>query len=341
MEDAAPRVDMVGISKSFPGVRALDCVDFRLNAGEVHALLGENGAGKSTLIKIITGALRQDAGEIRIDGRPVILDGPAAARTHGISTVYQEVNLVPTLSVTKNLTLERQPRRFGLVSWREAGKRARQRLARLNIDIDVERPLGSYSVAIQQLVAIARALEEDTRLLLLDEPTASLDAREVELLFRIMRDLQRQRIAIVFVTHFIEQVYAIADRISVLRNGQLVGTSVLRNGQLVGTARTAELPRRELISLMLGRELEAADSARASPAPPAAGEPLLAAAGLGRRRCVAPFDLTLRAGEVVGLAGLLGSGRTETAKLVFGAVRSDTGRVRMDGRAIAGRSPRH
>jgi monosaccharide-transporting ATPase len=329
MEDAVPRVDTVGISKAFPGVRALDAVDFRLNAGEVHALLGENGAGKSTLIKIITGALRQDTGEIRIDGHRVHFDGPAAARRHGISTVYQEVNLVPTLSVAKNLTLERQPRRFGLVSWREAAKRARQRLARLSIDIDVERPLGSYSVAIQQLVAIARALEDDTRLLLLDEPTASLDAREVALLFQIMRDLKRQGIAIVFVTHFIDQVYAIADRIS-----------VLRNGQLVGTAPTTALPRLELISLMLGRELEAADSVRATPATPAAGEPLLAVEGLGRRRYVDAFNLTLRAGEVVGLAGLLGSGRTETAKLVFGAVRSDTGRVCMDGRPIAARSPR-
>ncbi len=321
---------MVGISKNFPGVRALESVDFRLHAGEVHALLGENGAGKSTLIKIMAGALRQDSGEIRIDGRPVDLDSPAAARARGVSTVYQEVNLVPTLSVTKNLTLERQPRRFGLISWREADRRARQRLARLNIDIDVARPLGSYSIAIQQLVAIARALEDDTQLLVLDEPTASLDAREVALLFQIMRDLKRQGIAIVFITHFIDQVYAIADRIS-----------VLRNGRLVGTAPTTELPRLELISLMLGRELELADSTRASTmAATPAGEPLLRVEGLGRRRYMEPFDLTLRAGEVVGLAGLLGSGRTETAKLVFGAVRSDAGRVRMDGKPIAGRSPR-
>jgi simple sugar transport system ATP-binding protein len=329
-EAAALRIEMVGISKNFPGVRALESVDFRLHAGEVHALLGENGAGKSTLIKIMAGALRQDSGEIRIDGRPVDLDSPAAARARGVSTVYQEVNLVPTLSVTKNLTLERQPRRFGLISWREADRRARQRLARLNIDIDVARPLGSYSIAIQQLVAIARALEDDTQLLVLDEPTASLDAREVALLFQIMRDLKRQGIAIVFITHFIDQVYAIADRIS-----------VLRNGRLVGTAPTTELPRLELISLMLGRELELADSTRASTmAATPAGEPLLRVEGLGRRRYMEPFDLTLRAGEVVGLAGLLGSGRTETAKLVFGAVRSDAGRVRMDGKPIAGRSPR-
>ena len=173
---------MLGVSKAFPGVRALERVDFRVEAGEVHALLGENGAGKSTLIKIMTGALRGDEGEIRIDGRPVEIGTPGQARALGIGTVYQEVNLVPTMSVTKNLTLGRQPRRFGLISWREARSHARERLKRLNIDIDVERPLGSYSVAVQQLVAIARALEEDTRVLVLDEPTASLDANETELL---------------------------------------------------------------------------------------------------------------------------------------------------------------
>ena len=222
-EAAPPRVELQGISKSFPGVRALENVDFRLNAGEVHALLGENGAGKSTLIKIMTGAVTRDAGKMLLDGEPVEFASPAEARALGISTVYQEVNLIPTLSVTKNLTLERQPRRYGLISWRQANERARERLKRLNLDIDVERPLASYSIAIQQLVAIARALEDDTRVLVLDEPTASLDAREVELLFGIMRDLKARGIAIVFITHFIDQVYQITDRISVLRNGRLVG----------------------------------------------------------------------------------------------------------------------
>lgn len=328
-QDSIPRVELRGISKAFPGVRALENVDLRLNAGEVHALLGENGAGKSTLIKIMTGALRRDAGEMRLDGRPVEFDNPAAARAQGISTVYQEVNLVPTLSVTKNLTLERQPRHFGLISWRDAQVRARQRLKRLNLDIDVERPLASYSIAIQQLIAIARALEDDTRVLVLDEPTASLDVREVEMLFRIVRDLKGRGIAIVFITHFIDQVYEIADRIS-----------VLRNGRLVGTAPTVELPRLKLISLMLGRELKEAGAQRWATTTQATGEPLLVAEGFGRRRYIAPLDLTLRAGEVVGLAGLLGSGRTETAKLIFGAVRADSGKVRLDGRAATLRSPR-
>ena len=327
-ETSAPRMELLGISKAFPGVRALEHVDFRLNAGEVHALLGENGAGKSTLIKIMTGALRRDAGEIRLDGRAVEIDTIGQARALGISTVYQEVNLVPTMSVTKNLTLERQPLRFGLISWRGARERARQRLKRLNLDINIERPLGSYSVAIQQLVAIARALEEDTRVLVLDEPTASLDTRETELLFEIVRDLKSHDIAIVFITHFIDQVYQIADRIS-----------VLRNGHLVGTATVAELPRLKLISLMLGRELEHAEARHATSASMAAGELILVAEGLGRRRTMAPFDLSLRAGEAVGLAGLLGSGRTETAKLMFGAVRADTGHLKLNGLPFPYHSP--
>jgi galactofuranose transport system ATP-binding protein len=327
-ENSTPRVELRGMTKSFPGVRALKNVDFRVAPGEVHALLGENGAGKSTLIKIMTGALGADAGEVRVDGQPVVITSPAEARRLGISAVYQEVNLIATLSVTKNLTLGRQPRRFGLISWREANTRARERLKRLNLEIDVEQPLGAYSIAVQQLVAIARALEDDTRVLVLDEPTASLDARETDLLFGILRDLKARGIAIVFITHFIDQVYAIAQRIS-----------VLRNGHLVGTAPTSELPRLELISLMLGRELQTGLNRRVSHAQ-VSGEPVLAVEALGRRRCIAPFDLSIHAGEVVGLAGLLGSGRTETAKLVFGALRPDSGKVKINGETVAIRSPR-
>ena len=243
-EAVTARIEMAGVSKAFPGVRALDKVDLRLLAGEVHALMGENGAGKSTLIKVLTGALRRDEGEIRLDGQPVEISTPGQARALGIGTVYQEVNLVPTMSVTKNLTLGRQPTKFGVISWRAARDVAKKRLQRLNIDIDIERPLGSYSVAIQQLVAIARALEDDTRVLVLDEPTASLDANETALLFQIVRDLKSRGIAIVFITHFIDQVYQIADRISVLRNGRLVGSAPI-----------GEMPPLKLISLMIGREL--------------------------------------------------------------------------------------
>ncbi len=241
-DNGTARVEMLGISKAFPGVRALEKVDLTLKAGEVHALLGENGAGKSTLIKVLTGALSADEGEIRLDGKPVTIHTTADAQTLGISTVYQEVNLIPTMTVTKNMTLERQSRSGGIISWRKSREIARQRLRRLNLDIDVERPLGSYSVAIQQLIAIARALEADTRVLVLDEPTASLDAAETQLLFQIVRDLKSQGIAIVFITHFIDQVYQISDRISVLRNGRLVGEAL-----------TAELPQVKLISMMIGR----------------------------------------------------------------------------------------
>ncbi len=321
------RVELTGISKSFAAMRALDRVDFRLYPGEVHALLGENGAGKSTLVKIMTGAQRTDEGEMKIDGQAVVINDTSGARQLGISTVYQEVNLVPTMSVAKNVTLERQPRRFGIINWREVRRLARARLARLNLDIDVDRALGSYSVAVQQLVAIARALEEGTRVLVLDEPTASLDANETRLLFDIIRQLKAQGIAIVFISHFLDQVYEISDRITVLRNGRLVGTGL-----------TADLPRRKLVSLMLGRELESIESQR--PLANAAGPTVLEAQGLGKRKWIAPFDLQLKAGEAVGLAGLLGSGRTETAKLVFGAVRADSGKLMLDGKPVSRTSPK-
>jgi monosaccharide-transporting ATPase len=320
---------MLGISKTFPGVRALEKVDLRLNAGEVHALLGENGAGKSTLIKVLTGALHAEEGEIRLDGKPVTINTTPEGQALGISTVYQEVNLIPTMSVTKNLTLERQVRSGRFISWRKSRELARQRLKRLNLDIDVERPLGSYSVAIQQLIAIARALEADTRVLVLDEPTASLDATETRLLFQIIRDLKSQGMAIVFITHFIDQVYEISDRISVLRNGRLVGEAL-----------TAELPQVKLISMMIGRELEQVEARLLGPAGQEKAEPILVAEGLGRKRTMEPFDLTLRPGEVVGLAGLLGSGRTETTKLMFGAIRADSGHLTLRGAPVARNSPR-
>jgi galactofuranose transport system ATP-binding protein len=319
---------MVGISKAFPGVRALDGVDFSVEAGEIHALMGENGAGKSTLIKILTGALRRDAGEIRLDGRAVDIHSTGDAQALGIGTVYQEVNLVPTMSVTKNLTLGRQPRRFGLIDWRGARRLARERLSRLNIDIDIERPLGAYSVAVQQLIAIARALEDDTKVLVLDEPTASLDANEVELLFGIMRDLKRRGIAMVFISHFIDQVYRISDRISVLRNGRRVGTED-----------AASLPQLKMISMMLGRELEQTEERLSSAESVVRGEPIVVAEGLGKRRMMAPFDLSIRPGEVVGLAGLLGSGRTEVAKLIFGAAKPDAGRLTVGGVPMTTHSP--
>ncbi len=324
-----PRVAMRGISKYFPGVTALDAVDFTLAPGEIHALLGENGAGKSTLIKVLTGVHAADAGSIELDGVAIAPTSPAAAQALGIATVYQEVNLVPTMTVAENLTLERQATRFGIVSWAKTRERARAALARLDLDLDVDRALGAYSLAVQQLVAIARALDRETRVLVLDEPTASLDAREVERLFGVLREIRGRGISIVFITHFIEQVYAVADRITVLRNGRFAGTGTLD-----------EVPRMRLVTMMLGRELDGhAASGRPEATFDPASAPVVATEGFGRSRCLEPIDLTVRAGEVVGLAGLLGSGRTETAKLVFGALHADRGAIRIDGRPVSLRSP--
>ena len=322
------KVEIVGVSKAYPGVRALDAVDFSVEAGEVHALMGENGAGKSTLIKVMTGALRADSGVIRLDGDEIKLDSPGAARAAGIGAVYQEVNLVPSMSVTKNLMLGRLPRRLGLVSWSRARDLARERLKRLGVDIDIERPLGSYSVAIQQLVAIARALDDDVRVLVLDEPTASLDAQEVQGLFDILRDLKQRGMAIVFISHFIDQVYQIADRITVLRNGRRVG---------VGT--TMEMPSFKLVSLMIGHDLLVAEQKPPTFHLDPNAAPILIAKGVGRRRVMEPVDINLRAGEVVGLAGLLGSGRSETAKLLFGAIRADRGEIFVAGDSVGAASP--
>ena len=327
--NAKPRVEMRSIGKSFPGVRALSNVDFTLYPGEVHALLGENGAGKSTLIKILTGALNRDAGEIRLDGKSVNFGSTGEAQAHGISTVYQEVNLIPAMSVTKNLALGPSRGAFGVISWGKARKRAKDKLSRLKLNIDTEQPVGSFSVAVQQLVAIAHALDDDTSVLVLDEPTASLDAQETATLFAIIRDLKARGMAIVFITHFLDQVYEKSDRISVLRNGNLVGTHM-----------ASEISRQDLISQMIGRELGEVEATLARKAETGPGTQKLVAKNLGRKRTLKPFDLTLHAGEVVGLAGLLGSGRTEMTKLVFGAIRSDSGEIHVDGQDMSGATPR-
>jgi len=320
----APLLEMTGIRKTFPGVVALDDVDFTLRAGEVHALMGENGAGKSTLIKVLTGVYPRDAGRIRLAGRDIHPRSPLQAQHLGISTVYQEVNLIGGLSVAENIFLGRQPRRLGVIDWRAMRRGARDALARLELDLDVNRPLSGYSIAIQQMVAIARALDVSARLLILDEPTSSLDARETARLFDVMRRLRDDGIGILFITHFLEQVYEVAGRITVLRNGRLVGQYV-----------TADLPRIELIARMIGRDAEevsALDGARPAGRPAPAGPPLLRAVGLGREGAVEPMDLEIRAGEVLGLAGLLGSGRTETARLLFGLDARDSGRIEVNGR---------
>tara|TARA_R110000751_G_scaffold47261_7_gene105925 strand:- start:2581 stop:4125 length:1545 start_codon:yes stop_codon:yes gene_type:complete len=304
------------LTKTFPGARALDAVDFDLAAGEIHALLGENGAGKSTLIKCLTGAYARDAGDIALDGAPISPRSTSQAQDLGIGTVYQEVNLLPNLTVAQNLTFGREPTRWGLVDARAQKAEARAMLAGYGLEIDVGRDLGDYSVAVQQIVAIARAVALSGKVLILDEPTASLDARETQTLFEIVRGLRDRGLGIVFVSHFLDQVFDLTDRVTVLRNGRKVATE-----------RTAALDRVRLIEHMLGRALEDEVEALARDHDAAARPELLRFEGLGRRGAVEPFDLVVGRGEVVGLAGLLGSGRTESAELMFGVRTAHSGRA--------------
>ena len=331
MADDSMLLTMKGISKTFPGVQALDNVDFSLHRGEIHALLGENGAGKSTLIKVLTGVERQNAGVIRLEGQEIQAKTPQHAQTLGITTVYQEVNLCPNLSVAENILLGREPHRLGGIDWRKMNARAGEIMAWLDMDIDVKQSLGMYPVAVQQMVAISRALEISAKVLILDEPTSSLATHETEKLFAVMRKLKQEGMGIIFITHFLDQVYAISDRITVLRNGRLVGAYT-----------TADLPRVELVARMIGRdltELEEMDKFKQAGGAHKDAAPALQARDYGRIGAIAPFDLDLHAGEVVGLAGLLGSGRTELASLLFGAEKPDSGALTVAQQPVARHSP--
>jgi galactofuranose transport system ATP-binding protein len=329
---ATPLLEIIGLTKSFPGVKALDGVGVALQRGEIHALMGENGAGKSTLIKVLTGVFPREAGETRLEGQVIAPRSPREAESLGISTVYQEVNLIPHLSVAENICLGRQPTWFGVIRWGAIVRRARAALARLDLSLDVSRQLSSYSIAIQQLVAIARALDISAKLLILDEPTSSLDRTEVEELFKKLRKLRDGGLGIIFITHFLDQVYEISDSITVLRNGRRVGCFATR-----------DLPRINLVSHMIGKAVQqvvALEQKRASTASIRSEEPILEARGLGRKGFLQPLDLDVRPGEVVGLAGLLGSGRTETARLLFGVDRPDQGTIRIGRQAVRFNSPR-
>ncbi|MGN8244235.1 sugar ABC transporter ATP-binding protein [Cellulomonas soli] len=332
MTEPEPVVQMTGISIEFPGVKALQDVDLTLRPGEVHALMGENGAGKSTLIKALTGVYRIDGGTIVVDGQQRDLGGTADAQDAGIATVYQEVNLCTNLSIGENVMLGHEARGPLGVSWRRTHALARQALAKLGLEhLDTRAPLSSLSIALQQLVAISRAMVVDCKVLILDEPTSSLDAHEVENLFAVIRRLRDEGVAILFVSHFLDQIYAITDRLTVLRNGQRVGEYLTR-----------ELPRNELISLMIGKDfatLASLASEREERVRDSAEKPLLEARGLGRRGSVQPADLDIYPGEVVGFAGLLGSGRTELARLLYGADRPDAGELHLDGKRATVGSP--
>jgi simple sugar transport system ATP-binding protein len=330
-------LETVGLSKSFPGVQALRNVDLHLYAGEIHTLMGQNGAGKSTLINVLTGVHPHDAGEIRIEGRPVDFAAPLEAEAAGIRTLYQEVNLCPNLSVAENIFAGRQPMRRGAIDWKAIRKGAEAALAELNVSLDVTKSLDTYPIAVQQMVAIARAVSVDARVLILDEPTSSLDDSEVARLFDVLRKLKRSGMAILFVTHFLEQTYAVSDRITVMRNGE-------REGEYLAK----DLPVDTLVEKMVGdtrmAERQANAAARqATQAPPgdSADVACFQMQGVGRRGLLHPVDLSIEPGRIVGLAGLLGSGRTETAQLLFGAERADTGTVRVDGKPVKLGSPRH
>ncbi|MBQ6368935.1 MAG: sugar ABC transporter ATP-binding protein [Parasporobacterium sp.] len=320
---------MRGIYKSFPNVKALQNIDFTLRKGEIHALMGENGAGKSTLIKVLTGVYTKDEGEIRIDGinDPITVRSPQEAQNYGISTVYQEVTLCPNLTVAENMFIGRGNGK--VVKWKEMEKQAGALLESLGIPARPKQQLGSCSLAVQQMVAIARAVDTDCKVLILDEPTSSLDDKEVAMLFSLMRDLKDRGVGIIFVTHFLEQVYEVSDRITVLRNGELVGEYEIE-----------KLPQVELVAKMMGKELESLsvikkDSAAAS----AKKEPLYEAKDLSSSE-TKPFDFRIAKGEVNGFTGLLGSGRSESVRAIYGADRVTGGSVTMNGKPVKITSPK-
>jgi len=331
VDSKQPVLEVTGIHKAFPGVKALSDAGLRLFPGEVHTLMGQNGAGKSTLIKVLTGVYQPDAGSIVLEGRAIQPRSTQDAQNLGISTVYQEVNLCPNLSVAENIFIGRYPRRFGMVDWRSMRTQATALLERLEIHVDVSRPLADYPLAIQQMVAIARALNTESRVLILDEPTSSLDEAEVQMLFSVLRRLREEGMAILFVTHFLDQTYAISDRITVMRNGE-------REGEYA----CADLSRLALVNKMIGAPADAehATDTATEGAANDHGEVFLRARGIARKGVLSPVDLEIRRGELLGLAGLLGSGRTETARLLFGADKADAGTFDIDGKQVSFANPR-
>lgn len=328
MIEQLPAIQLKGISKRFKGMHALQNVDLELRAGEVHALLGENGAGKSTLIKVMTGVYSSDSGEVALNGTPISPRTPGQARKLGISTVYQELTLLPNLSVAHNLFLGREPRRYGCINWKLIRTRSKQLLKDFNLDIDVDAELSSYSVAIQQLVAIARAVDSSAKVLILDEPTASLDSNEVATLFDIVRTLKESGVAVLFVTHFLDQVYQLTDRITVLRNGVKVGTFV-----------TQDLPRQDLILHMLGKELQAAEQMIHAGVSQGNEDALLQINDVSAANGIKNINLQARRGEAIGLAGLLGSGRSEVCNVLAGLSKVTAGEIKFCGKTFHPGSP--
>ena len=327
-----PTLSVRGASKSFGGAVALAGVDLDLYPGEVHALVGENGAGKSTLIKLITGVYQQDSGEVRHQGEVVQFPSPRDAQLHGIQTIYQEVHLAPQLSIARNVFLGRELSRFGSLDLRRMNREAAALLERYGIAANVKRPLGELGLGIQQMVAVVRAVSADASVVIMDEPTSSLEPREVDKLLDVVGRLRSQGVAVVYVSHKLDEVFRACDKITVLRDGKLVWTGAV-----------ADTTRRQLISRMLGREAGDLDGNGRTQlgGRGAAGdaEPVLTASHLSRRFVLDDISLVVRPGEVVGLAGLLGSGRSETAKALFGAMPLDSGTVTIAGRAFGRATP--
>ena len=321
----APILSMTGIRKAFPGVVALDGVDLTLNAGEVHMLLGENGAGKSTLMKILSGCYRKDSGEIRVHGEAIEIGSPRDALARGIRVIYQELNLVPHLSVAENVFLGAAPTQFpGVIDWRALSAATTRLLGDLGMNISAETPLSQLSLAQRQMVEIAKALREDASVLVMDEPTSALTSREVDSLFALIKRLVARNVAIVYITHRLDEVYRIGDRVTVLRDGKQVATTPL-----------SEVTVDELVRMMANRDLtEHYPKRRVTP-----GKELLKVEGLGRSGALTDISFSLHAGEVLGIAGLLGAGRTELARVLAGADRCDAGRMVFDGAAVSFRAP--
>ena len=323
-------LEMRGIEKSFPGVRALRGVDFSLNKGEIHALMGENGAGKSTLIKVLTGVYTKDGGRISMQGAEDIhINSPQDAQNAGISTVYQEITLCPNLTVAENMYIGRGKGR--ITKWKKMNEDADKILRSLDIPASASQQLASCSIAVQQMVAIARAVDMDCKVLILDEPTSSLDEQEVEKLFKLMRDLKSKGVGIIFVTHFLDQVYEVCDRITVLRDGGLVGEYAI-----------ADLPRVELVAKMLGKEMDDLSDikgANAAYCGEDADDIVLEAESLQSDAGIKPFNFHIKKGEVNGFTGLLGSGRSECVRAIFGADRILQGSVKMHKKEVKIKKP--
>jgi simple sugar transport system ATP-binding protein len=321
---------MRGISKSFPGVRALQTVDFTLNKGEIHALMGENGAGKSTLIKVLTGVYSKDEGKIELDGKgEVSINSPQDAQNLGISTVYQEITLCPNLTVAENMFIGRGKGAF--TNWKQMNAEADKLLKKLDIPATATMQLSNCSIAVQQMVAIARAIDMDCKVLILDEPTSSLDEQEVAKLFGLMRDLKSMGVGIIFVTHFLDQVYEVCDKITVLRDGKLVGEYEIK-----------DLPRVQLVAKMLGKEMDDLSDIKSESEKYAGKDSediVFEAKDLQSNAGIKPFDFYIKKGEVNGFTGLLGSGRSECVRAIFGADTVLSGKVKMHGKQISIKKP--